>query len=341
MANKDQQSIVLDFLTRTAEPLSLSEIMRRTGLSIPERTLRRWLSTWVEQGVITRVGQRKATRYLGLQTDIRTSGFGFLQGLDEDLAQATLKQIRDLWSHTSTAMEGNSLSLGDTHFLLEEGLTVSGKPIKDQQEVLGHARAIDLVYRSLQEPLSKALLFALHKAVLTEVVTDIYRPSGEWKVETNGTYALSSEGQQVFIEYAKPADVPVLMQLLIDVINNLSRETIDSDNAHHYYAKIHMGIAHIHPFWDGNGRIARLVANIPLLKAGLPPLVISQAQRRDYIQTLAAYQIAVGQLSSDTGVWPESATKELKAFEYFCESAYVDTRKLIDAAFEIQSRREQ
>jgi Fic family protein len=71
--------------------------------------------------------------------------FGFLQNLDNDIRDALLKQLRNLWTHTSTAIEGNTLTLGETAFVLEEGLTISGKPLKDQQEVVGHARAIDLI----------------------------------------------------------------------------------------------------------------------------------------------------------------------------------------------------
>ena len=58
--------------------------------------------------------------------------FKFLNGLDRDIQQTLLHQIRDLWTHTSTALEGNTLTLGDTKFVLDEGLTVSGKPIKVQ-----------------------------------------------------------------------------------------------------------------------------------------------------------------------------------------------------------------
>ncbi|RLA41068.1 MAG: Fic family protein, partial [Gammaproteobacteria bacterium] len=53
----------------------------------------------------------------------------FLKGLDNDLQQALIIQLRDLWSHTSTAIEGNTLTLGETAFVLEEGLTISGKPL--------------------------------------------------------------------------------------------------------------------------------------------------------------------------------------------------------------------
>jgi Fic family protein len=72
-------------------------------------------------------------------------------GLDADIRAALLAQVRDLWTHGSTAIEGNTLTLGETKFVIEEGLTVSGKPLKDHQEVVGHARAIELLYRWLDE----------------------------------------------------------------------------------------------------------------------------------------------------------------------------------------------
>ena len=70
----------------------------------------------------------------------------FFKHLDSDLKTALKAQLRDLWTHTSTALEGNSLTLGETKFVIEEGLTVSGKPLADHQEVVGHARAIELIY---------------------------------------------------------------------------------------------------------------------------------------------------------------------------------------------------
>ena len=72
--------------------------------------------------------------------------FDFLQDLDNDIRDALLIQLRNLWTHTSTAIEGNTLTLGETAVVLEEGLTISGKPLKDHEEVVGHARAIDLIY---------------------------------------------------------------------------------------------------------------------------------------------------------------------------------------------------
>ncbi len=263
--------------------------------------------------------------------------FKFLKGLDKDIQQSLLKQLRDLWTHTSTAIEGNTLSLGDTKFILDEGLTVSGKPIKDHQEVIGHAKAIELIYACIGRDITEDDLFVLHKAVQAEVVTDIYKPYGAWKVESNGTYAMDDEGKQVFIEYAAPADVPALMQTIIGYVNTASHGEMTLEAAPVIYAKIHMGIAHTHPFWDGNGRIARLVSNIPLLNAGLPPLVIPSEDRRAYIDTLARYQREVGEITVESSVWPQES--KLQVFIEFCKKAYASTQQLVDRAHEQQRLR--
>ena len=342
MARKNQRETALTVLRRSPVALSAVEIARQAGPDLPQRTLRRWLSAWVGQGLVTRSGVGRATRYHSTApergaTATVTSPLGFLQDLDSDLREELLAQIRDLWTHTSTALEGNTLTLGDTHFILQEGLTVSGKPIREHQEIIGHARAIDLLYQCLHEPLSESIVFELHKAVQTEQVTDIYKPNGAWKVEPNGTHMVTADGRQVFIEYAMPLSVPVLMAEIIEFTNAIDVADISPVTAHEVYSKIHMGIAHVHPFWDGNGRMARLLANIPLLKAGLPPLIIPTEQRRDYIQLLADYQVAVGQLNGATGVWPDESL--LSNFNRFCESCYASIQALVAAAFDVQEKR--
>lgn len=122
-------------------------------------------------------------------------------------------QIRNLWTHTSTALEGNTLSLGETDFILSEGLTVAGKPLKDHHEVIGHARAIDLIYALLdRDRLAVQDLYNLHAAVLTEVVVDMLSPVGVWKRQPNSTNAIGPDGRQTIIEFPAPDRVPVLMQ---------------------------------------------------------------------------------------------------------------------------------
>lgn len=336
MADKKIKDKALAVLKQSSVAMSLQDISYALHEVVPERTLRRWLASWVKAERVIRLGNGRSTRYSYKTVD--TKSFKFLSGLDKDLKISLLRQLRDLWTYTSTAIEGNTLTLGDTHFLLEEGLTVSGKPLKDHQEVIGHARAIDLFYQSLGYPLNEAIIFDLHKAVQVEEVADIYKPNGAWKVEPNGVYTVNSSGNRVYIEYALPQTVPILMDEFISEVNALDNTAITLENAHKIYAKVHMGFVHIHPFWDGNGRLARLIANIPLLKAGLPPLIIPFEKRRKYIEVLADYQITIGQLDKQSGVWPNAS--KLTSFEMFCQSAYENTKQLINEVQSLQEKRE-
>ena len=184
----------------------------------------------------------------------------FLNGLDKDLRKALLIQLRNLWTHTSTAIEGNTLTLSETAFVLEERLTISGKLLKDHEEVVGHARAIDLIYDLVQNETSftENELFSLHTAVQAEVIVDVYKPVGRWKNEPNSTA----------------------------------------------YVPLHVSFVRIHPFFDGNGRLARLIANIPILKSGLPPVIIPKEQRKQYIDALSAYHFSAGQIKAGDSLLP-------------------------------------
>lgn len=260
-----------------------------------------------------------------------------LDGLDRDLQQSLLSQIRDLWTHTSTALEGNTLTLGETKFVIEEGLTVSGKPLKDHQEVMGHARAIELIYQGLGGTVTESHLFDLHRAVQSEAVADIYKPYGAWKVEPNGTYAVTEEGRQTFIEYASPEDVPALMTAWLVELNRLAAESLNETEAVDAYAQLHLAFVHVHPFRDGNGRMARLLSNIPVLRSGHLPVVIDVRERKEYIDILAHYELTSGQLTSETGIWPDEAREA--PFRAFCQRSYQATRHLVEQARDQQAKR--
>ncbi len=241
----------------------------------------------------------------------------FLNGLDADLQNALLKAIRNLWTHTSTALEGNTLSLGETAFVLEEGLTISGKPLKDHQEVVGHARAIDLLMdlAGKDEPVVEADLFALHRAVQTNVVLDTQCPIGAWKNAPNGTQAVDAGGQIRFIEYASPGDVPALMTAWLGDLNQVMGHGAHQ-NAAGVYADLHLAFVRIHPFCDGNGRLARLLTNLPLLRAGLPPIVIPGERRLDYLRLLSSYDLETGSAKAGCPVLP--AGSDTGRFKVFC-----------------------
>ncbi len=255
----------------------------------------------------------------------------FLKNLDKDLQHALMIQLRNLWTHTSTAIEGNTLTLGEIAFVLEEGLTVSGKPLKDHEEVVGHARAIDLIYDLLEKGASfgEHELFNLHKAVQTQVVLDVYKPLGDWKKEPNSTVAVVDEKQVVF-EYAPPGDVPFLMEAWFDLYRQADQEVIPGNKtrALKAYVDLHVSFVRIHPFFDGNGRLARLIANIPVLKAGLPPVIIPREKRKAYIDAFSQYHYSAGQIKKGDELLPDR--KALNAFTSFCEQAWEDSFYLVD-----------
>lgn len=264
--------------------------------------------------------------------------FKFLDDLDKDLRLSLTAQIRNLWTHTSTALEGNTLTLGETAFVIEEGLTVSGKPLKDHQEVVGHARAIDIIYELLQQQpaaIQISDLFRLHTAVQTSITNDIYQPIGAWKREPNGTYSVVN-GKQVYIEYAPPENVPALMDAWLHMLNMALRQPLSEEAAAGSYADLHLLFVHIHPFFDGNGRLARLIANLPVLSSGFPPVVIPKEKRREYLVLLADYQLSVKQLDVQNLLIFNS---KLEAFRQFCQDNWQAVWGLVHEARITQRRR--
>lgn len=262
----------------------------------------------------------------------------FYDGLDDDIRSILLGQIRNLWTHTSTAIEGNQLSLGDTAFVLEEGMTVSGKSLKDHKEVYDHAKAIDLIYRFLElDKLSEAEIFMLHKSILTEHVTDIYCPVGGWKNEPNYTSFVTKEGKQATREYPSPEHTAKLMGQWLDRFNAVFGKELSQDEATAAYARLHLDFVTIHPFYDGNGRLARLLANLPVLKAGLPPIIVPISEKQSYKETISSYQEGIPNLASldDLAKLPESAR-----FRDLCAGYWAETMELVENARELQERRD-
>jgi len=237
------------------------------------------------------------------------AGITFLAGLDRDLRAGLAAEIHALWSHTSTALEGNTLTLGDTAFVLQEGLTVSGKSLRDHQEVIGHARAIDLIYAIIDQrhAVTAEDLHQLHRAMQTEHVVDAFNPSGRWKVEPNGTTALQSSGASQWHDYARPEHVASLMAEWLDQLARMRKagapDPLDD------YTDLHLGFTAIHPYADGNGRMARLLANIPIIERGEVPVLIPSERRRDYLIQMGDWSIACGAPVPDQPLVPRMAAR--------------------------------
>jgi len=261
----------------------------------------------------------------------------FYENLPPDLQDALIRQLTALWTYDSTAIEGNTLTLGETIKVLEMGLTISGKPLKDHEEVYGHAKAVELIYNLIQhDKIVTEDLFNLHRCVMQKSPIDALRPIGNWKSDYNGTTGVR-DGKPFYMEYARPDDTPKLMTRWIKEFNRKLLTASSPVKAMNVYAWAHLSFVRIHPFFDGNGRIARLIANLPLLKCGWPPLLISLERRAEYIDLLWNYENAVGVIRPKDPFLPQD--RSLAAFKKLLREEWRESLRLVETTRQQASQR--
>jgi Fic family protein len=261
----------------------------------------------------------------------------FYEPFPNDIRDSLIRQFTALWTHESTAIEGNTLTLGETVKVLELGLTISGKPLKDHEEVYGHAKAIELIYSLLGAArITASHLFELHRCVMQKNPVDALRPVGDWKRDFNGTTGVR-DGRPVYMEYAAPGDTTALMTRWLKEFNRKLDTASSPVKAINGYAWTHLSLVRIHPFFDGNGRIARLIANLPLLRGGHPPILISPEHRASYIDLLWNYQNAVGVIHRDDRLLP--VHPGITAFKSFLRDEWQASRRLMENAQQIDEAR--
>jgi len=259
----------------------------------------------------------------------------FYEGLPTDLRDQLVKRLSAEWTHESTAIEGNTLTLGETHKVLELGLTIGGKPLRDHQEVYGHARAIDLIYDMVGRTLTREDIFALHRAVMPLSAVDSLNPEGDWKKDFNGTTGVV-DGKSVYMEYAAPSDVPRLMDRWLTDFNK-TRPINRPAQAIAAYVQTHLIFVRIHPFFDGNGRMARLIANIPVLATGFPPILVPMSRRAEYIDLLWRYQNAVGRIAHGSRLLPPHPA--LREFESLLLEEWQKSTSLVEETRQLEMQR--
>lgn len=188
-----------------------------------------------------------------------------------------VKQLREYFrigmTYSSNALEGNSLTETETKIVIEDGMTIGGKPIKDHLEALGHSEAYDLLYRlAANQKITEANIKELHRLFYYRIDASTAGKYRKRKVIITGTD---------FIPPA-PEKIPDLMKSFVAGLP-------DDRSKHHpveYAAILHRKLVTVHPFIDGNGRAARLLMNLALLQAGYPVAVIPPILRREYLDTL-------------------------------------------------------
>ena len=209
-------------------------------------------------------------------------------GLDQDIKDDLMRQLSIVWTYDSNAIEGNTLTLGETDFLIREGMLVTNRPLKDCMETKCHYDAIKYLFSSMYGNLGRLTIEdikKLHKVMMPGSFPND-KMIGEWKSTPNATY-VSFQNQPVMLLYPMPQEIPSLMDTFIQ---HLNRQIDSPDAALDAYCSLHLEFVSIHPFSDGNGRMARLLANLPLMSCGELPVIIPSSQRQQYIKIISAAQ---------------------------------------------------
>jgi len=187
------------------------------------------------------------------------------------------KQFELEMTYNSNAIEGNSLTLKETFLVVNEGLTIKGKPLKDHLEAKGHTEALeylyDIVSKGNQNPLLTERLIREFNEI---VMRDIDR---EWAGKYRNSNVIIGGASHTPPE---AFEVPQLMHELISWVNSVGPNLHPVELA----AVFHHRLLYIHPFFDGNGRTTRLAMNVVLLQAGFPLVVILKNDRRRYYRLL-------------------------------------------------------
>lgn len=194
-----------------------------------------------------------------------------LRPLKEDVVKSILEDIRIRHTYHSDAIEGNTLTLQETKLVLEQGITIGGKPLKDHIEARNDANAFILMINLVKD----------EKAISQKVIQELHKIVTEGLLEDAGKYRITN------VRIAGSATIPPsyvkivsLMDGYIKSIANLEVEPIKKA------AFIHHEFVLIHPFADGNGRVARLLTNLFLMQNGYPPIILKKEDRGKYYSTL-------------------------------------------------------
>lgn len=182
-------------------------------------------------------------------------------------------------TYTSNALEGNTLSRAETALVVEKGITIEGKTLKEHLEAINHAQALDFVKeltRKNRSQITQKTILEIHKLILTRI-DDLN--AGRYR-----NVPVRIAGSRVVLPNAMK--VPKLMdefEAWLHEKSSLHPATLA--------AEAHYRLVTIHPFTDGNGRAGRLLMNLLLIQEGYPPAIIRRRDRQRYIDAIEQAQL--------------------------------------------------
>lgn len=211
------------------------------------------------------------------------------------------------FNYNSNHIEGNTLTYGQTEILLMFGKVIGEADVRDVEEMTASNVGLKMVIQEalLKEvPLTQNFIRTLHKTLLRDdysvyrnlpngMTTSYVVHAGQYKTRPNSV--ITRYGER--FEYASPEETPGLMSDLVDWYNRAEREGKLSPVE--LAALFHYRYIRIHPFEDGNGRIARFMVNYILTRHNYPMIVVRSRKKSEYLEALHRTDLEVGPVPSD------------------------------------------
>lgn len=196
-----------------------------------------------------------------------------LRPLPADAIRKLHEEMRLLHTYHSNAIEGNTLTLPETKLVLEEGITIGGKSLREHLEATNNARAFDLIedIAKKKKQIDHVVIQQIHETVTAGILED----AGKYRTK-NVRITGSAKTPPDWSKVTK------LIENLIKRIAHYRNHTVE------IAAILHHRFVEIHPFIDGNGRVSRLLTNLYLIAEGYPPVVLKIEDRMKYYRFLRA-----------------------------------------------------
>lgn len=233
------------------------------------------------------------------------------------------------FNYNSNHIEGNTLTYGQTEILLMFGKIVGEADVRDVHEMTASNVGLKMMKEEAllkETPLTQQFIRTLHKTLLREdytvyctlpggVQTSYVIHAGQYKTRPNSV--ITRYGDQ--FEYATPEETPALMSDLVDWYNDAERS--GKFTPIELAAIFHYRYIRIHPFEDGNGRIARLMVNYILTRHDYPMIVVRSRKKKEYLEALHRTDLTVGAAPS---LGARASKRDIQQFLTYFTNLFID-----------------
>lgn len=202
-----------------------------------------------------------------------------LRPLPPELTKNLEEWLKIELTYTSNAIEGNTLTRRETALVIEKGLTIGKKTLKEHLEATNHGKALDYIMALAHKPIKKFSeedLLKIHEMILHAIDDDNAGKYRKIPVRIAGSPVVLANPQKVY---------PLMDDFLQWLRSAKDLHPVELASLAHYK------LVTIHPFVDGNGRTARLLMNLILIMKGYPPAIIRKEERLEYISALEQAQL--------------------------------------------------